>query len=277
VRAGQVAANQSTGRPALIQAMIDAFRTPDLRARILFVLAMLALDLGVFHRKTHVISAKEALTWSLVWITLSLLFNAGLYFFWDDLMPDSSYSNSVAALAFLTGYLIEKYGLEQPLSLSVRLVFEQSYAGIDGDSASAAEVFAAMSAIGNIPLTQGIAVTGSVNQKGEIQAIGGVNEKIEGFFEVCNEKGLTGKQGVLIPEANIKNLMLKDSVVKACKAGKFSVRAIRTIDEGFEVLSGLSAGEKNAEGVYPEGTFNRIICDKLLDYHDKFKSIDNKK
>lgn len=172
----------------------------------------------------------------------------------------------------LSGYLMHKYGIDQPLNISIRLVFEQSYSGVEGDSASSAEVFSIMSEVGDIPINQGIAVTGSMNQKGEVQPIGGVNEKIEGFFEVCREKGLTGEQGVIIPESNVKNLMLKDEVVEACKNNQFNVWPIKTIDEGFEILSGYQPGEPDEDGQYPENTFNRIIRDKIYEYYKKYSN-----
>ncbi len=175
----------------------------------------------------------------------------------------------------LSGYLIQKYGLKQPLSLSLRLVFEQNYSGVDGDSASSAEAYVALSQISGIPIRQGLAVTGSVNQKGEIQPIGGVNQKIEGFYEVCKQNGLTGEQGVLIPKSNLKNLMLKEEVVEACDKGHFHVYPVETIDEGFSLLSGYEAGKPNEDGIYPEGTFNRIVADQVKAYHDQYKALSN--
>jgi lon-related putative ATP-dependent protease len=175
----------------------------------------------------------------------------------------------------LSGYLIEKYGLKQPLSLSLRLVFEQNYSGVDGDSASSAEAYVVLSAISGIPIQQGLAVTGSVNQKGEIQPIGGVNQKVEGFYEVCKQQGLTGQQGVLIPESNGKNLMLKEEVVEACRQGQFHIYPVQTIDEGFSILSGYEPGQPDEQGYYPEGTFNRIVVDQLKAYHDQYKALEN--
>ncbi|MBI2166581.1 MAG: AAA family ATPase [Chloroflexi bacterium] len=163
----------------------------------------------------------------------------------------------------LGGYLTEKYSQDKPLTLSARLVFEQSYEGVEGDSASGAELFALLSALSGVPIRQGIAVTGSVNQKGETQAIGGVNEKIEGFFDVCRAKGLTGDQGVMIPASNVQNLMLREDVVEASRQGKFHIWAIDTVDEGIEVLTGLSAGERGADGHYPEGTINYLVDKRL--------------
>ncbi len=163
----------------------------------------------------------------------------------------------------LKGFLGERYAKERPLSMSASLVFEQSYSNIDGDSASSAELYVLLSAIGKIPLKQSFSVTGSVNQHGKIQPIGGVNEKIEGFFDICKERGLTGDQGVLIPAANEKNLMLKSEVVEAVENEEFHVYSVETIEEGMELLTGLKMGEADEEGHYPEGTINRIITDEL--------------
>lgn len=143
----------------------------------------------------------------------------------------------------LTGYLGERYGKEKPLSISTSITFEQNYSGVDGDSASSTELYAVISSIAQIPIKQYIAVTGSVSQKGEIQPIGGINEKIEGFFDVCKIKGLNGKQGVMMPIQNVKNLMLKDEVIEAVKQGEFSIYAISTIEEGLEILTGMSIDE----------------------------------
>ncbi len=163
----------------------------------------------------------------------------------------------------LTGYLLSKYAQDKPLTLAARLVFEQSYEGVEGDSASAAEVFALLSALSGLPIKQGIAVTGSLNQKGQIQAIGGVNEKIEGFFEVCKAKGLNGQQGVIIPKANVRNLMLKEEVVEAVREGKFHIWAIETVDEGIEILTGVKAGERREDGTFEENTVNYLVDKKL--------------
>jgi predicted ATP-dependent protease len=163
----------------------------------------------------------------------------------------------------LSGFLRGRYALERPLSLGASLVFEQSYGGVDGDSASSAELYALLSAIAQVPVKQAFAVTGSVNQSGEVQAIGGVNEKIEGFFDLCAARGLTGEQGVLIPKANVKHLMLRQDVVDAVDAGTFAVYPIVTIDEGIEVLTGVPAGVRDAEGCYPEETVNRLVADRL--------------
>jgi predicted ATP-dependent protease len=171
----------------------------------------------------------------------------------------------------LSGYLNEKYARDTPLSLSARLVFEQNYAGVEGDSASSTELYAILSALGGLPIKQSIAVTGSVNQKGEVQAIGGVNEKIEGFFEVCKAKGFTGQQGVLIPESNIQNLMLKEEIVDAVKTGKFHIYSANTIDEGIEVLTGIKAGERRQDGTFKDGTVNYRVDKQLKDMAEKLK------
>jgi lon-related putative ATP-dependent protease len=156
----------------------------------------------------------------------------------------------------LAGFLGERYAEQQPLSLSASLVFEQTYGGIEGDSASSAELYALLSAIGDLPLRQSLAVTGSVNQRGEVQAIGGANEKIEGFFDICQQRGLTGEQGVLIPTANVKHLMLRQDVIDAVKAGKFHVYPVETVDQGIELLAGLPAGKRGADGEYPADSVN---------------------
>ena len=163
----------------------------------------------------------------------------------------------------LSGYLGYKYAQDTPLSLSASLCFEQSYEGVEGDSASSSELYAILSSLADLPITQGIAVTGSVNQKGELQPIGGVNQKVEGFFDVCRAKGLTGEQGVIIPRQNVKNLMLREDVVEAVKEGRFHVWSVGTIDEGISVLTGRPAGEKQPDGSYPEGTVN-FLADKRL-------------
>jgi lon-related putative ATP-dependent protease len=169
----------------------------------------------------------------------------------------------------LGGFLGGRYATERPLTLSASLVFEQSYGGVDGDSASAAELFALLSALADVPIKQSLAVTGSVNQHGQIQAIGGANEKIEGFFDICRARGLTGEQGVLIPAANVKNLMLRQDVIDAVAEGKFAIYAIETIDQGIEILTGVTAGERDEEGNYPEGSINRLVADRLTRFAEK--------
>ena len=163
----------------------------------------------------------------------------------------------------LSGYLRGKYATKRPMSLTASLAFEQSYGGVDGDSASSTEVYAILSSLSGLPLRQDLAVTGSLNQKGEIQPIGGVNEKIEGFFDVCRAKGLTGTQGVLIPHQNVQNLMLRAEVVDAVKAGKFHVYTVRGIDEGIEILTGVEAGTADANAEYPDGTVHGLVDREL--------------
>jgi predicted ATP-dependent protease len=163
----------------------------------------------------------------------------------------------------LGGYLAARYAQDKPLSLGAKLVFEQSYGGVDGDSASSTELYAILSALSVLPIRQSIAVTGSVNQRGEVQAIGGVNEKLEGFFEVCRAKGLTGGQGAMIPASNVQNLMLKEEIVEAAVAGKFAIYPVRTIDEGIEFLTGVAAGERQPGGSFPEGTVNYLVDKRL--------------
>jgi predicted ATP-dependent protease len=166
----------------------------------------------------------------------------------------------------LSGFLGARYAAERPFPLSATLVFEQSYGGVDGDSASAAELFALLSALAQVPIKQSLAVTGSVNQHGQIQAIGGVNEKIEGFFDLCQARGLTGAQGVLIPAANVSHLMLRQDVVNAVATGKFHIYPIQTIDEGIELLTGVEAGEVGENGRYPANTINGRVVGRLEDW-----------
>ena len=165
----------------------------------------------------------------------------------------------------LSSYLAAQYGLDGPLSLSASLVFEQSYGPVEGDSASLAELCALLSDLASLPVKQSFAVTGSVNQFGDVQAIGAVNEKIEGFFDICQARGLTGDQGVLIPEANVKHLMLRADVVEACARGKFAIHAVKTVDEATELLTGMPAGEANEEGMVPVGTVNFLVAAQLAD------------
>ncbi|MCP3951997.1 MAG: AAA family ATPase [Desulfobacterales bacterium] len=175
----------------------------------------------------------------------------------------------------LSGFLGRTFAQGQPLTLSASITFEQSYSGVDGDSASSTELYAVLSSLSDIPLDQGIAVTGSVNQKGKIQAIGGVNQKIEGFFDVCETKGLTGRQGVIIPEANVQNLMLSKKVVDAVARGEFHIYSITTIEQGIEILTGLPAGAWDINGKFPEGTVFGGVQKKLGKYMNqalKFKN-----
>ena len=163
----------------------------------------------------------------------------------------------------LTGYLQGKYGKDRPLSLSASIGFEQTYSEVDGDSASSTELYALLSELSGLAINQGIAVTGSVNQAGDVQAIGGATPKIEGFYEVCKAKGLSGSQGVMIPKDNLRNLVLKDELVEAAEGGRFHIYAVSTIDEGIEVLTGVPAGDLQPDGTYPEGTVHQLVEARL--------------
>ena len=166
-------------------------------------------------------------------------------------------------LLTLTGYLGGKYALSAPLSLSASISFEQLYEEIEGDSASSTELYALLSSLSNLPLKQGIAITGSVDQQGNIQPIGGVNEKIEGFFLTCKHKGLTGDQGIILPQQNVVNLMLRQDVCQAVAEGNFHIYHVRTIDEGIEILTGISAGELQDDGSYPEDSVHGRVLARL--------------
>lgn len=163
----------------------------------------------------------------------------------------------------LAGFLKGRYAQDVPLSLSASLVFEQSYGGVDGDSASSTELYALISSITEVPLKQSLAVTGSINQLGQIQAIGGVNQKIEGFYDICKKRGLTGEQGVLIPAANVKHLMLRKDVVESVEGGEFHIYPVYHIDEGIQILTGIPAGERREDGSFPEGTINWMVQKRL--------------
>lgn len=173
----------------------------------------------------------------------------------------------------LTGFLAGRYAREQPLALAASIAFEQHYEEIDGDSASSAELYALLSALSGLPLSQSLAVTGAVSQHGEIQPVGGVNEKIEGFFDLCKARGLSGTQGVLIPATNVRHLMLRDDVVDAVRAGHFHIHAISTVDEGLTVLSGRPAGERAEDGHFPEGTFNAAVEHALAAGLERLKQL----
>jgi ATP-dependent Lon protease len=174
----------------------------------------------------------------------------------------------------LSGYLRGRYAQDGPMTLSASLCFEQSYYGVDGDSASSTELYALISSITDLPLRQDIAVTGSVNQKGQVQPIGGINEKIEGFFDVCVDRGLSGTQGVMMPNTNVDDLMLRPDIVEAVKAGKFHIYQVSSIDEGIEILTGMAAGQKGKDGTYPAGTVNAVMIEKLREIHKKLKDVD---
>jgi ATP-dependent Lon protease len=171
----------------------------------------------------------------------------------------------------LGGYLRSKYAQDKPLTVDASICFEQSYSGVEGDSASSTEVYALLSSLADLPLRQDIAVTGSINQKGEIQPIGGVNQKIEGFYDVCKAKGLTGTQGVMIPALNIQDLMLRKDVVEAIKAGKFHLYPIKTIDQGIEILIGVKAGKRKDDGTFEKDTVNYLVDKKLAEFAKKLK------
>ncbi len=173
----------------------------------------------------------------------------------------------------LTGYLHSTYAKTKPLVMNASITFEQSYGGVDGDSASSTEIYAILSSLANLPLRQDIAVTGSVNQKGEVQAIGGVNQKIEGFFDVCKANGLTGTQGVLIPHANLNDLMLRHEVIEAVHKKKFHIYAIKTIDEGIQILTGIEAGKKRAKGAFEKGTVHFLVDQTLTEYAKRWKEL----
>ena len=175
-------------------------------------------------------------------------------------MSGPSHSKGVM---ILTGYLGEQFAQEHTLALTANICFEQLYGGVDGDSASSTELYAILSSLSGIPINQSIAVTGSVNQKGEIQPIGGVNEKVEGFYQTCKMQGFNGMQGAIIPIQNVRNLHLSDEIIDAVKKGKFHIYAVKTIDEGIEILTGVPAGKKDKNGKFPLGTINYLAQEKL--------------
>ena len=185
-----------------------------------------------------------------------------------DIERESKMSGKIydKGVLILGSYLGAKYAQERPLTLSASLCFEQSYEGIDGDSASSTELYALLSSLANVPIKQGIAVTGSVDQNGQVQAIGGVNQKIEGFFELCKAQGLTGNQGVMIPVQNVRNLMLRKELVEAVSAGLFRIYAVSTVDQGIEILTGYPAGERDREGFYKQETINSLVEKRLKEY-----------
>ena len=183
-------------------------------------------------------------------------------------MSGSSHSKGVY---ILTGYLGEQFAQDMPLSLTASLCFEQLYGGVDGDSASSTELYAILSSLSGIPINQSIAVTGSVNQKGSIQPIGGVNEKIEGFYQICKLRGFNGEQGVIIPKQNVRNLHLSDEIIETVKKGKFHIYAVSTIDEGIEILTGVPAGIKDRNGKFPLGTINYLAHEKLKKFTEGTK------
>ena len=179
-------------------------------------------------------------------------------------------------VAILSGYFRSRFAQDRPLVMDASITFEQSYGGIDGDSASSTEIYAILSSLSGVPIRQDIAVTGSVNQKGEIQPIGGVNLKIEGFYDVCKARGLTGKQGVIIPIQNVEDLMLREEVYEAVQKKQFQIYAIKTIDEGMEILTGVKAGKQKLDHTFELGTINALADRKLQRYADDWKKYEGK-
>ena len=173
-------------------------------------------------------------------------------------------------ILILEGFLRSRYAEMVPLSVHASICFEQSYGEIDGDSASSTEIYALLSALSGLPLRQDIAVTGSVNQMGQIQPVGGITEKVEGFFRICGKLGLTGRQGVIIPEQNVRNLVLSQEVCDAVGEGSFRVFPVKTIDDGMEILSGRNAGGKT-DGLFPEGSVNRMVEDRLKEMAEQVR------
>jgi ATP-dependent Lon protease len=174
----------------------------------------------------------------------------------------------------IAGYLRSQFAQDKPLSLAASICFEQSYSGVDGDSASSTEIYALASALSGLPLRQDIAVTGSINQQGDIQAIGGVNEKIEGFFDVCRIKGLTGTQGVMMPESNVEDLMLREDVLEAVGAGKFHIWPVAKVEQGIEILTGRAAGQKNSDGKFEAGTVFALMDERMRDMAKTLKEFE---
>ncbi len=211
--------------------------------------------LAVFESGDHVFGLPSRITASVA------LGNAGIINIERE--ADLSGRTHDKGVQILGGYLRAKYAQERPLALSASVCFEQSYSGVDGDSASSTEIYAILSALAELPVRQDLAITGSVNQKGEVQPIGGVNEKIEGFYDVCRLKGLTGTQGVLIPRANVPDLMLAPRVIEAVRDGRFHIYPVDTIDEGLEVLTGVPAGQRTGRNRYPIGTVNGRVDHRL--------------
>jgi predicted ATP-dependent protease len=171
----------------------------------------------------------------------------------------------------IAGYLASKFARDKPLTLSARIVFEQNYEGVEGDSASSTELYALLSALSGVAIKQTFAVTGSVNQKGEVQPIGGVNEKLEGYFEICKSRGLNGKHAALIPQSNVRNLMLKREVLDAVKAGKFHIYPVKTIEEGLEILTGRPAGKQLPSGAYEKDSVFDLVDKRLAEMAETTK------
>lgn len=184
-------------------------------------------------------------------------------------MSGSSHSKGVLTLA---GFLGGQFAQEKPLAVSAQLTFEQNYGGVDGDSASSAELYALLSSLADAPLRQNLAVTGSINQKGEIQPIGGATEKIESFFDLCEAKGLTGEQGVIIPNQNVDDLMLKEEIIEAVNAAKFHIYSVKTVSEGIELLTGMNCGKRESDGNFTEGSVFRKVQLKLEKYNKSIEA-----
>jgi ATP-dependent Lon protease len=190
---------------------------------------------------------------------------------------DMSGNTHNKGVLILSGYLRQKYAQDKPLTVSASIAFEQSYGGVDGDSASSTEIYALLSSLSEVPIKQYVSVTGSVNQKGEVQAIGGVNQKIEGFYDCCLKKGLNKKQGVMIPESNVKDLMLRKDVVEAVEKGLFHIYPVKNVDEGIEILTGKKAGQRNLDdGTYPRGSINYLVDKKLRELAEGLKNFGDK-
>jgi predicted ATP-dependent protease len=190
-----------------------------------------------------------------------------------NLERETRLSGRIHSKGFLTlsSFLSTRYAQDKPMALAARIAFEQTYDEVEGDSASSAELYALLSSLARLPLRQDLAVTGSVNQLGEIQPVGGINEKIEGFFEICRAKGLSGEQGVMIPAASVKNLMLREDVVDAVREGRFHIWAVHTVDEGIEILTRTTAGERRSDGTWEPGTVNARVDERLCDYAQRLK------
>jgi len=174
----------------------------------------------------------------------------------------------------LSGYLNEMYSQIVPFSLTARLVFEQNYSGVDGDSASSTELYAILSALAGVAIRQNIAVTGSLNQKGDVQAIGGVNDKIEGFYEICKMRGLTGDQGVMIPSSNVENLTLREEIIDAMNQGLFHIYPVGHVGDGIEILTGIKFGESISPGEYEENSINWLVQKRLNEFAESVREYD---
>ena len=190
-----------------------------------------------------------------------------------DLQREARLSGPIHSKAVLTlqGFLVDRYAGEAPLTLTARLSFEQSYGLIEGDSATCAETCALLSRLADVPIKQSLAITGSMDQRGEVQAIGGANQKIEGFFDVCRLRGLTGGQGVVIPASNVQHLMLREDVVQAVQAGSFGVYSVSSLDEALELLTGVEAGAKREDGTYPPESINGRVLARLRQFGERLR------